>query len=64
MLKVDIYVLEAAIEQISYTDNVKKFEKYLISSLFNEANTKHFKENAEARWAENAFKRDFRNMQL
>ena len=64
MLKVDIYVLEAAIEQISYTDNVKKFEKYLISTLFNEANTKHFKENAEARWAENAFKRDFRNMQL
>ena len=32
---------------------------YLISTLFNEANGKRFKENAEGRWAEYAVKRDF-----
>ncbi|MEE0471866.1 hypothetical protein [Ruminococcus sp.] len=41
------------------TDNVRNYESYLISTLFNEANGKRFKENAEGRWAEYAVKRDF-----
>jgi hypothetical protein len=41
------------------TDDIRNFEKYLISTLFNEANGRHFKENAEERNAEYAVKRDF-----
>ena len=59
MFKVDINVLENAIEQMKRTDNVRNYESYLISTLFNEANGKRFKENAEGRWAEYAVKRDF-----
>ena len=59
MLKIDINVLENAIEQMKRTDNVRNYESYLISTLFNEANGKRFKENAEGRWAEYAVKRDF-----
>ena len=59
MLKVDIVVLQNAIEQIKQIDGVKRKEPYLISTLFNEANGKRFKENAEGRWAEYAVKRDF-----
>ena len=58
MLKVDIYILENAIMQMKCTDNIRNFESYLISTLFNEANGRHFKENAEQRWAEYAVKRD------
>lgn len=58
MLKVDIYILENAIMQMKCTDNIRNFESYLISTLFNEANGRHFKENAERRWAEYAVKRD------
>ena len=59
MLKVDIYVLENAIEQMKRVDNVRNYESYLISILFNEANGKRFRDNAESRWAEYAVKRDF-----
>ncbi len=59
MLKVDINVLEKAIEQMSHTDNIGNHEKYFISVLFNESNSKCFKENAETRWANYAYKRDF-----
>ncbi|MBR2303919.1 MAG: hypothetical protein IJ871_02110 [Ruminococcus sp.] len=58
MLKVDRICLENAIEQIKQTDNIKNYEKYLISTLFNEANGKDFKENAETRWAKYAVGRD------
>ncbi|MBQ6213208.1 MAG: hypothetical protein IJJ57_10015, partial [Ruminococcus sp.] len=59
MLKVDIEVLQNAIEQMERIDNVHNFESYLISTLFNEANSKRFRDNAESRWAEYAVKRDF-----
>ena len=59
MLKVDIVVLQNAIEQIKQIDGVKRKELYLISTLFNEANNKHYNENAEERWAVEAVKRDF-----
>ena len=58
MLKVDNTVLTNAIEQISHANSIQNYEKYLISTLFNEANGKTFKENAESRWAECAVKRD------
>ena len=58
MLKVDNNVLTNAIEQISHADSIQNYEKYLISTLFNEANGKTFKENAESRWADYAVKRD------
>ena len=45
MLKVDVSVLQNALEQIRHTDGVQNFERYLISTLFNEANGKRFKFN-------------------
>ena len=58
MLKVDNNVLTNAISQISHANSIQNYEKYLISTLFNEANGKTFKENAESRWADFAVKRD------
>lgn len=59
MLKVDRICLENAIEQMKQTDNVRNYERYLISTLFNEANGRSFRENAEARSVDYAVKRDF-----
>jgi hypothetical protein len=59
MLKVDRTCLDNAFEVMRTTDNIRNYEKYLISTLFNEANGRHFKENAEERNAEYAVKRDF-----
>jgi hypothetical protein len=59
MLKVDRICLENAIEQMKQTDNVRNYEKYLISTLFNEANGRCFRENAEDRNVEYAVERDF-----
>ena len=58
LLKVDRICLENAIEQIKQTDNVRNYERYLISTLFNEANGRSFKENAETRSVDFAVKRD------
>ena len=58
MLKVDNNVLTNAISQISHANSIQNYEKYLISTLFNEANGKTFKEKAESRWADYAVKRD------
>ena len=59
MLKVDINTLEDAIESVQKTGNVRYFEKYLISTLFNAVNTKRFKEDSESKFADYAFNRDF-----
>ena len=59
MLKVDISTLEDAVESVSHAENVRNFEKYLISTLFNEVNTHRFKEDFEAKSADYAFNRDF-----
>ena len=59
MLKVNISTLEEAVESVSHAENVRNFEKYLISTLFNAVNSQHFKEDSEARFADFAFKRDF-----
>lgn len=59
MLKVNISNLEDAVESVSHAENVRNFEKYLISTLFNAVNTQHFKEDSEAKFADYAFKRHF-----
>ena len=59
MLKVDITTLENAVESVSHAENVRNFEKYLISTLFNAVNTHRFKEDSEAKSADYAFQRDF-----
>lgn len=41
------------------TDNVRNYERYLISTLFNKANGRSFRENAEDRSVDYAVKRDF-----
>ena len=59
MLKVDRQVIENVIEQMQGVINIRNYEKYLISSLFNEANGKHFRKNAEGRSIDYAFERNF-----
>jgi hypothetical protein len=59
MLKVDRTCLDNAVDVMRETDDIRNFEKYLISTLFNEANGRHFKENSTERNAEYAVKRDF-----
>lgn len=59
MLKIDLQVLENAIEQIDGVANIRNKEKYIISTLFNEVNNKHFRDNSESRWAERAVAEDF-----
>ena len=44
MLKVDIEVLQITIEQIQRIDSIRNYESELISTLFNEANGKHFRD--------------------
>lgn len=61
MLKVDRTCLENTIETMKQTDNIRNYERYLISTLFNEANGRHFKENAEGRNIDYAIRRDFGN---
>ena len=58
MLKVDRICLENAVEQIKQTNNVRNYERHLISTLFNEANGRSFKENAETGSVDYAVKRD------
>ena len=59
MLKVDISTLEDAVESVQKSGNIRNFEKYLISTLFNAVNTHHFKEDSESKFADYAFNRDF-----
>ena len=59
MLKVDRTCVENAIDQMRKTDNIRNYGKYLISTLYNEATGRSFRENTEERNAEYAVKRDF-----
>ncbi len=58
MLKVNITCLQNAVEQMQQADNIRNYEKYFISVLFNEANGRNFKENSEYRWAEYRSRKD------
>lgn len=59
MLRVDRTCVENALETMRQTDDIRNYEKYLISTLFNEANGRHFKDNAVQRNIDYAVRRDF-----
>lgn len=59
LLKVNMDCLEKTIDNVKKTDNIRNLEKYFISTLFNEINNNHFKNNNDERWADYAVKRDF-----
>ena len=49
MLKLNIYHVENVIEQMKEVMNIRNYEAYLISSLYNEVVNYNFKKNAESR---------------
>ncbi len=49
LLKIDHEVIVNAIEQMQCADNIRHYESYLISTLFNEANGKHLRKNTVAK---------------
>ena len=59
MLRIDRECLENTIERMKTTDNIRNYEKYVISTLFNEVNSKAIRDNNEERNAAYVFNRDF-----
>ena len=49
MLKLNIYHVENVIQQMKEVMNIRNYEAYLISSLYNEVISYNFKKNAESR---------------
>lgn len=49
MLKLNIYHVENVIEQMKEVMNIRNYEAYLISSLYNEVINYNFKKNADRR---------------
>ena len=49
MLKVDRGCVERAIEIMKHTEHIRNYERYLLSTLFNEANGKHLKSGTTSR---------------
>ncbi|MBP3761931.1 MAG: hypothetical protein J6I55_10770 [Ruminococcus sp.] len=49
MLKLNIYHVENVIQQMNEVMNIRNYEAYLISSLYNEVISYNFKKNAESR---------------
>ena len=49
MLKVDRGCVERTIETMKHTAHIRNYERYLISTLFNEANGRHLRTNTENR---------------
>ncbi|MCR5305420.1 MAG: helix-turn-helix domain-containing protein [Oscillospiraceae bacterium] len=49
MLKVDRGCVERTIEIMKHTGHIRNYERYLLSTLFNEANGKHLKSGTENR---------------
>lgn len=62
MLKIDKTCVENALEIMRQTEDIRNYEKYLISTLFNEANGRHFKDNAVQRNIDYAVKRDIHRL--
>lgn len=58
LLKVDRTCIENAIEQMKQAGNIRNYEKYLVSTLFNEANNRKFRENAEGRSIDYSIRHD------
>ena len=49
MLKVDRGCVERAIETMKHNEHIRNYERYLLSTLFNEANGRHLRTNTENR---------------
>lgn len=49
MLKIDRGCVERTIETMKHTEHIRNYERYLLSTLFNEANGKHLKSGTENR---------------
>lgn len=59
MLKANISMVENALLNMAQVDDIKKFQKYFITTLYNETLSYHFNEGCECRWAAQAVARDF-----
>lgn len=59
MLQADINMVQNVLLKMAQVDNIKDFQRYFISSLYNEVLTYHFNEGCECRWAAQAVARDF-----
>lgn len=49
MLKVNRGCVERAIETMKHIEHIRNYERYLLSTLFNEANGRHLRTNTENR---------------
>ena len=54
MLKANIHMVENVIQNMAKVDDIRKYDKYFIVSLYNETLTHNFNEGCECRWAANA----------
>ena len=59
MLQADINMVQNVLLKMAQVDDIKDFQRYFISSLYNEVLTYHFNEGCESRWAAQAVARDF-----
>ena len=57
MLKGDRRCVERAIETMKNTEHIHNYERYLLSTLFNEANWRHLRTNTENRQIDEQFRR-------
>ncbi len=56
MLKVDRGCVERAIETMKHTGHIRNYKRYLLSTLFNEANGLHLRTNTENRQIDEQFR--------
>jgi predicted transcriptional regulator len=59
MLKANIHMVENALLNMAKVDGIHEFQRYFITTLYNETLSYHFNEGCECRWAANAVARDF-----
>ncbi len=59
MMKVDRDCIERTVEAMKHTCNVRNYQNYFISTLYNETVTKNARERAEDRAVDYAIQRDF-----
>ena len=57
MLKIDRGCVERAIETMKHTEHIRNYERYLLSTLFNEANGRHLRTNTENRQIDEQLRR-------
>ena len=58
LLKVDRGCVERSIETMKQTEHIRNYERYLLSTLFNEANGRHLRTNTENRQIDEQLRRE------